>query len=72
LVRAPLPRSSSTAVSLYVSIIGNDDALEVLPITEMVFDSQGGTRPHRGSLPHGVSSSVAARLWQTGSPAHCR
>ena len=29
---------------LYVSIIGNDDSLEILPITEMVFD-KGKTRP---------------------------
>ncbi len=29
---------------LYVSIIGNDDSLEILPITEMIFD-KGKTRP---------------------------
>jgi hypothetical protein len=46
LIVKPLQADASAGISQasYFSIIGNDDALEVLPITEMVFDKRR-TRP---------------------------
>lgn len=37
---------------LYVGVIGNEEELEILPITEMVFD-QRKTRPEERTMEYG-------------------